>query len=221
MDECKHENEIVDQHEGSIICTDCGLVKDQYFKNEQFNYDSYSISNPLSLVENILEQLHLPLQFTEIITNNLDKSHYNTTLPTCFETKTRNYNIKKIMTMIYNTINDKNSNILLKEISNFSKLSSNQIKSKDISIVNIEDVLERYTKRFNIDFNDNTLIKEEVLKYVNTGFQPLTIIGGVIYDHFLKIKLRKSMKKIAQILGISSISIQRFLKYKNEISSRC
>jgi response regulator of citrate/malate metabolism len=123
--------------------------------------------------------------------------------------------------MIYNTINDKNSNILLKEISNFSKLSSNQIKSKDISIVNIEDVLERYTKRFNIDFNDNTLIKEEVLKYVNTGFQPLTIIGGVIYDHFLKIKLRKSMKKIAQILGISSISIQRFLKYKNEISSRC
>jgi hypothetical protein len=86
--------------------------------------------------------------------------------------------------------------------------------------VNLEEVLERYTTKFNMNFQTFTVIKDELNKFKNTGFQPLTIIGGLIYLHFLNIKKKISMRKISEILGISSISIQRFLRYNNEISSR-
>jgi hypothetical protein len=132
----------------------------------------------------------------------------------------RIFSVKKLATEIYNTVNDKNSNLLLKDISNFSHISPHQIKSKNILLVNLEEVLERYTTKFNMNFQTYTVIKDELNKFKNTGFQPLTIIGGLIYLHFLNIKKKISMRKISEILGISSISIQRFLRYNNEISSR-
>jgi hypothetical protein len=134
--------------------------------------------------------------------------------------KCKVYNIKKVASAIYRTVNQDNSTILLKDILNFSNLTSSQIKTQDISIVNFEYIIEKYTKRFNLSFNDNTVIKEEILKYTNTGFQPLTIIGGTIYKYLCKLNLKKSMKEVAKILRISTISIQRFIKYQNEISSR-
>jgi hypothetical protein len=107
--------------------------------------------------------------------------------------KCKTYNIKKVASTIYQTVNKENSTILLKDILNLSKLTSSQIKTQDVSIVNLEYVIEKYTKRFNLSFNNNTVIKEEILKYNNTGFQPLTIIGGIIYRHLIKLNLRKSM----------------------------
>ena len=31
---CSHENEVLDTHEGAYVCSDCGLVKDQFTKRE-------------------------------------------------------------------------------------------------------------------------------------------------------------------------------------------
>lgn len=215
-DNCRHENEIIDPHEGTIICTNCGLVKDLYFQENFKSQESPITNNLLGQVENILEQLHLPQQFSSIIRNNLDNLKRKSTL----KFKQKNFNIKKVASEIYQTVNKSNSILLLKDILNLSRLTSSQIKTQNISIVNLENVIEKYTKRFNLSFYDNTVIKEEVLRYNNTGFQPLTIIGGIIYIYLLKLKIKKSMKKVAEILGISTISIQRFLKYQNAISSR-
>jgi len=217
MSTCLHGNEITDHHEGTIICTDCGIVKDVYYWNIDKSHD-LPLDNYLGQVENILEYLHIPQQFSGRVLSNLDslnnKKHLNQA------STQKNYNIKKVVSEIYNTINDSNSNILLKDILNLSQLSSKHIKSKNISVVSIDQILEKYTKRFNLDFQNYTLIKEEALKYNNTGFQPLTVIGGVIYSHLKNLKLKKPMKLVAEILGISAISIQRFVKYKNAISPR-
>jgi hypothetical protein len=131
-----------------------------------------------------------------------------------------NLSVKKLASEIYNTVNKHNSTLLLKDILNFSHLSPTEIKSQDILLVNLSEILEKYTKKFNIDYKTYTVIKDKVDKFKNTGFQPLTIIGGIIYLHFLNIHKKVSMRKISEILGISSISIQRFLKYNHEISSR-
>jgi transcription initiation factor TFIIIB Brf1 subunit/transcription initiation factor TFIIB len=217
MSGCSHTNEIIDHHEGTIICTDCGIVKDTYYdiivsKNDFLKRDS------LNQIENIMDHLHLPEEFTELINNNLSKSKNKNSR--MVNQRRRIFSVKKLATEIYNTVNDKNSNLLLKDISNFSHISPHQIKSKNILLVNLEEVLERYTAKFNMNFQTYTVIKDELNKFKNTGFQPLTIIGGLIYLHFLNIKKKISMRKISEILGISSISIQRFLRYNNEISSR-
>jgi|LakMenE01Jun11ns_1017448.scaffolds.fasta_scaffold9932341_4 hypothetical protein len=217
MSGCSHTNEIIDHHEGTIICTDCGIVKDTYYdiivsKNDFLKRDS------LGQIENIMDHLHLPAEFTELINNNLSKSKNKNSR--MVNQRRRIFSVKKLATEIYNTVNDKNSNLLLKDISNFSHISPHQIKSKNILLVNLEEVLERYTTKFNMNFQTYTVIKDELNKFKNTGFQPLTIIGGLIYLHFLNIKKKISMRKISEILGISSISIQRFLRYNNEISSR-
>ena len=34
---CSHENEILDTHEGSYVCSDCGLVKDQFYEEKIFS----------------------------------------------------------------------------------------------------------------------------------------------------------------------------------------
>lgn len=221
MSDCLHTEEIIDHHEGTIICTDCGVVKDPYY-DATIQKDNFLKRDSLCEIENFMDQLHLPSEFIELISSNLSKSknkNSNSNSKMVNQRK-RIFSVKKLATEIYNTVNDKNSNLLLKDISNFSHVAPHQIKSKDILLVNLEDILERYTTKFNMSFQTYTVIKDELNKFKNTGFQPLTIIGGLIYSHFLKNRKKISMRKISEILGISSISIQRFLKYNNEISSR-
>lgn len=222
MASCLHNNEVTDPHEGTIICMSCGIVKDVIYENVNILKDHEMVKDPLCQVGNFIEQLHLPEEFSKLINDNLSKvKNRNSEIDVNVgNQRKRLFSTKKLATEIYNTVNSNNSNLLLKDVMNFSQLSTHQIKSKDILLVNLSEILERYTKKFNIEYKSYTVIKDKVEEFKNTGFQPLTIIGGVIYLHFLKNKKKISMRKISEILGISSISIQRFLKYNNEISSR-
>lgn len=216
---CLHENDVTDQHEGTLICTDCGIVKDVVFYNEPTMNTNFKKSNCFDEVENILDQLHISKQYSDVINSSIYKKKTKIQLPTRNVQKTSS--IKKIVTAIYNKVNEKSSNLLLKDIINFSHLEPSQIKSKDILIINLEEILERYTKKFNLDFKSTLLIKKKISQFNNTGYQPLTIIGGVIYLYHTEMRKKISMKKIATVLGISSISIQRFIKKsQNAISSR-
>jgi len=218
MASCLHFSEVIDHHEGTIICVECGVVKDVIYESINISKDLDLKKDSLCQVKNFMEQLHVPEKFSELVSNNLSRSKdMNSTM--CNKRK-RIISVKKLATEIYNTVNSNNSHLLLKDVLNFSHLSTHQIKSKDILLVNLSEIVERYTKKFNIEYKTYTVIKDKVEEFKNTGFQPLTIIGGVIYLHFLKDKKKISMRKISEILGISSISIQRFLKYNNEISSR-
>ena len=221
MDICSHFNDIIDTHEGTIICIDCGFVKGQYFDEKNHKKHDVIINNSLGDVENIIDQLNLSQQFSETIHRNLLLNGSQFKKKNNFDIE-KKHSIKKLVSEIYNTVNDKNSYLLLKDIVNFSKLSPNQIKTRNISIINLEEILEKYTKKFNLDFKTYTVIKEKISKYVNTGYQPLTIIGSIIYLYFIDIGKKISMKNIALILGISSVSIQRFIKSNihNEIPSR-
>lgn len=216
---CQHVRDITDQHEGTIICIDCGVVKDVVYDIKFYEHSNFEKINSFDEVENILDQLHIPRQYSEIINSSIYTKKKKARLSLKSLQKTSS--IKKIVTAIYNNVNEKHSNLLLKDITNFSHLEPSQIRSKDILIVNVEEILERYTKKFDLDFKSTSAIKEKISQFNNTGYQPLTIIGGIIYLYHIEIKKKISMKKIATVLGISSISIQRFIKKtQNAISSR-
>lgn len=78
--------------------------------------------------------------------------------------------------------------------------------------------MKKYCKINNLDFKNYAVIKEDLKKYKILGHNPLTLVGSVIYMHCKKNKIKRSMKDIAQSLGISIVSIQRFIK--NELSFR-
>ncbi len=196
MDNCAHLNETLDSHENYFVCTDCGLVKDiqyVYEKNPFYQFEQ----NHYSPVVNILDKFNISEYYSKELNSKTFKKR----------------GIKYLASQIYKTVNEDNSSLPLKSLMNVTKLKTNQIKSNDIHILDIEKILEKYTTHLNLDFKTYTLIKEKIKLYLNTGFQPLSVIGGVIYLHCREHKKKLSMKTIASVLGISTISIQRFVKH--------
>lgn len=202
--DCSHLNEIIDIHTGDIICFNCGLIKDVYYIENKKNLYQINKENS-SFVDNILDKFNI----TEYYSNDIKKKFI----------KSSNISVKKIASEIYKTVNQDNSILPLKTVMNVSRLKTKDIKSNNIHILDVNAILEKYTKLLNLDFRTYTLIKEKLHQYSNTGFQPLTLIGGVIYIYCNENKQKISMKKIAYVLGISPISIQRFVKHV--LSSRC
>jgi len=205
----KHQNEVIDEHEGSILCRTCGLVKDCYYVNNSkdiFTDSTVKNSNPSSLAKTILDKIHCPEYLTKLIEESLSDDKPN---------------LKKVASVIYAKGHKEKIDIPLKTLMNVSGLKSRDIKSEtDVHTLNIEKTLERYTKILNLNFKEFSLIKEKIKDYRITGYQPLTLIGGLIYIHCRKSEKRISMSKIAADIGISSISIRRFVK-KHDVSSRC
>lgn len=194
MTTCKHPNEILDEHEGTIICTDCGIIKNHIFLAPNDNYKNEIIN--FGYLDNILAKFS-----SEELSNipiNLQKN---------FE-----LNNKKTASEIYKISKKNNSNILLKDISTLFKVKLKDIKTDPINLIEINNILERYTKIFNLDYKSFTQIRRKISQFKNTGYQPLTIIGSLIYLHFADTDKKQSIKYCAEKLQISPISIYRFIK---------
>jgi transcription initiation factor TFIIIB Brf1 subunit/transcription initiation factor TFIIB len=200
---CQHLNEIIDQRQGDVICTDCGLVLSEvYYKENNFVYNK-SKHEKQNEVDEILERLHLPECFTSDILVDYDK------------TKTNKKNC--LIFSIYHTLNKLGFPISLKEISSVTGVSDSKIY--DVQNVNEsvylspEQLLEKFCKILNLNYNAYTVIKESLPKTLKTGHNPLTIAATYIHIYCKKNKLKYSMKKIATVCNISCISIQRYLKH--------
>lgn len=213
---CKHVQRIDDLKEGTEVCTDCGLViNDKIFVNQEthFNHE-LDTSNVKNEIMEMLERLNLPTIYLE----NIEKTA---------ETFIKNEKVKKDMTTVlassvYKVINkDNTAAITIKDVSAVSGICEKKIVrlDKSIHILESENILEKYCKLNNLDYKNYTVIKENLKKYKVLGHNPLTLVGAVIYMHCKKNKIKTSMKNISQTLGISTISIQRFIK--NELSFRC
>jgi len=93
---CKHSHEVIDEHEGSVICVDCGVVKDFHFINissKEFNKET--LSSPNSLSRTILDKVNLPEHLSNFVDRNLLESGKNS------------LNLKSVTSEIYETINEK------------------------------------------------------------------------------------------------------------------
>jgi len=70
MESCQHLREVEDLHEGTIVCVDCGLVKDQYFTH---NFSKDVLDQPAiasqskCLSGTILDKVNLAEYFTDFI----------------------------------------------------------------------------------------------------------------------------------------------------------
>lgn len=210
---CKHINQITDEREGTLVCVDCGLVLSEHVFLYDNDYNSSHTKNESVLqneISEILERLNLPQSYIENVEENFKSI-----------TTKKNINLNTILAAsVYKTFNKEKNTLSIKDVSAASGISARKISSfnKSIHILKTENILEKYCKINNLDFKNYAVIKEDLKKYKILGHNPLTLVGSVIYMHCKKNKIKRSMKDIAQSLGISIVSIQRFIK--NELSFR-
>jgi len=197
-------NEVVDEREGTIICVDCGLVLSNFF----FPQPTINFCGSTSVKEEIkelLERLNLPQCFSEDIYNNIQSS--------------KKENMKKkflIPYFVYKTLSEIGFPVSIKDISAVSGISENDIYSMQESeqslILNPFSLLEKYCKLLGLsDYKTYSVIKEN-LPTIDTGHNPLTVIASTIYKYCKENSIKYSMKQIASTIGISSVSIQRYIK---------
>jgi transcription initiation factor TFIIIB Brf1 subunit/transcription initiation factor TFIIB len=190
---CQHKNQINDYHEGTIVCLDCSyVIHDQFFLDEDCNLRfSHEKKEVKQDVNEILQRLNL--------TYDGLPDPINTTVDT-----------------LYKDIN-KNSVVTIKEFSAVTGLTEKNIVKKNklqVCKINTDLLLEKYCKLFNINYQNYTVIKEQLNLKEHSGHPPLTIIGYFIY-RFLKTNSHKiSIKTVCKTLGISPVSIQRYRKYE-------
>ena len=200
---CNHEMTLTDVREGVVICSQCSFVLDSLVFAENF----YAPTNtePLYLetqnsqkdgeVLELLSRLNLPDSYYQLIIQD------------------KNFK-KNVPQTMYKVLNNNKCPISINDIKNVSEKSSKKCLdiSNNVIILQTEELLQKFCAILNIDFKNFTLIKEQMKKFKTTGHNPVTIVASAIYIHCKKNKIRISMKKIANEMKISPVSIQRYLK---------
>lgn len=197
-DSCLHLNNVIDEHEGTVVCPDCAHVIDTYLY-----HDTRVCENPINTqVEKdaleILQRLNLP---EEILKHSND--------------------IKNIANL-YNAINLR-SVVTIKEFCAASGLTEKFIvkaNKEKVCKTSMDILVDKYCNIFDLSFKDCTLIKETISNKPYSGHPPLTILAYEIFKYIRDIKkIKITVKKICKEIGISPISVQRYKKYV--LSHRC
>lgn len=195
---CKHENSVIDEHEGTTVCPDCAHVIDIYLFHDA-KHSEKIVNKPLERdAMEILQRLNLP---DDIIYRSKDL---------------------KSIANLYSTINS-TSIVTLKEFCAASGIPQKKIvktNKERICKTKMDELVEKYCTLLDISYKECTLIKEKINSKPYSGHPPLTILAYELYTflHTTK-KIKTTIKKICNIVGISPISIQRYKKY--EFSHRC
>ncbi|MGL6007345.1 hypothetical protein [Aeromonas sobria] len=197
-DVCLHQNEVVDEHEGIIVCLDCSHVIDNYLFHDAKIAES-PINNQVGKdALEILQRLNLP---EEILYHSKDL---------------------KTIANLYNLINLQ-SVVTVKEFCAASGISEKNVvkaNKEKVCQTSMDTLVEKYCGILNLNYRDCTLIKENILNRPYSGHPPLTVLAYELYMYIREVKKSKTtIKNICKELGISSISIQRYKKYV--LSHRC
>ena len=199
---CSHRETINDDREGTVVCVNCGFVlSDQLYQSNYCFHENNKEEDQLeNKVRDILDKLNLPSCFVVDIMRKYAKM------------EKRKYLLEYL---VYSTLHDCGFPISIKDISCVTGISDSkiyQLQGKDESIcLQAENLIEKYCTLLNFDYKTYSLIKAE-LPIVETGHNPLTIIASTIYKYCKRKKIKLSMRKIANVINISTVSIQRYIK---------
>jgi len=206
LTDCEHPYPVIDEHEGTTVCCDCGLVIEKEFYAEKTTFqdsnviplvevleknlrnDALEVLSRLNLPNEILQQLPPEKQKIDNLYDAINKTAAITTKEFCAATGIKN---KKLV-----------------------KFNQNKILN-----TNVDLLLEKFCKLLELTYRDYTLIKALIDKKPPSGHPPLTIIGYYIFHYCRTNKIKKSMKDICSVLSISTISLQRYRKH--ELSRGC
>ena len=207
---CQHLETLDDFHEGSVVCTLCGLVISPLFSDFVPSIPCYqeeinsTESFCLNEIKNLLDRIHVSTCFATRILTHLRMN---------FTTNSR----RNVVYSVFKVLNELNIPISLKEISHVSNLSKktlHQVQShNEVIDVDFSDVVEKYARLLNLSFETIALIKAKIKNSTGSGHNPNSVLASTIYQICKSTGQRISMKKIAQVTQVSCVSIQRYNKF--------
>lgn len=205
---CLHEDYIIDCHEGAIICTSCGLVLSDYYEGEslpEIQHPYPTLSKWADEAINILDMIHLPPSFVDKIIHYFSANYPHKSYAALI------FSIYKILNDVYD------AGVSLKDLSNVTGVSKPSIfaaqKLGENIILNTVKSVEKHCITLKLSPKTISLIKAYINENAPSGHSPSTILAGSIYVVCKKLKIKLSIKKIAQVTTVSQISIQRFAKH--------
>lgn len=202
FDSCDHSIDVLDSNTGDYICTLCGLVLDRYYKSSSESIRPFQISKENDFVEEILSKLNVPSSILHSVVAKLD---------------VKNVKRSEICEVIYSTLIDMGIPFTLKEITSVSGIASKRIQpTSSVTILDEKKILERSCSKLGLSYKDYTLIKKKI-KSELSGFNPSTVIAAWIYRYCKENNKKIKLKKITEIVGISSMSVHRYLR-RNDVS---
>lgn len=203
--DCCHLVEILDERNGDIICSLCGLVLDRFYVGSIT--EDYDSCDTLEWIIDLLDKLQLPQVFSKDIFNKF-QPHDEKGMPD----KTRK---SMLCYYAYLVLNDNKIPVSIKDISACSGISTDDIYKHQQSVVFLDfnELINKYCSILEIPYQDCNVIKSNFPELLS-GHNPLTVIGANIYTYCKEKKIKKTLKEISDKIGISSVSIQRYLKQK-------
>lgn len=205
--DCEHKIEAIDSREGHTVCISCGLVlSESLFCHNEMSFPlSHGNQKWQEKAKDLLDRINIPTRFSENIVKY-------------FETNYAVKNETNFLFSVYSVLNKQLGFVItLKDLAYLAHSKPQKLFSQqpENEIINIEknDLVDRYCTLLSLSFEIKTLIKEFISEHYQSGHTPLTVIAGSIYLICKKQKLKITAKKIASVVGVSPISIQRFVKH--------
>lgn len=212
--DCTHQDEVIDERSGDIICISCGLVMDSFYVSNSVRQEEQFFDKPINLYNSvydytceILERLNISRSFLSQIFDLFTQKYK------FYSTSDRH---ALIAFCCYQILNENNVPISIKNISAVTGYSVEQISQMQDDTTSIvfdtHNALEKYCKMLNLSFHDYSLIKESIPIDQSSGHNPLTILSSAIHLYCVKNKKDLSLKDICDTTGISKISVQRYIR---------
>lgn len=212
---CAHTYTVEDHHEGSIVCTDCNRVLDQlYACDKREPYEQTVFNKNTSEIVDIFDTLFAPraliCSFEEKLRKNLQLLNVRKTnhlVGACLYEVFIENNISKTLSEISSVLQTSTSLI-------WKTLAEIQKSQPSINVVCPMQLTSRVCHALDLTYKDCKDINEKLLP-VCARFpfhNPSTLVGTIVYLHCKEAKLKYTMKRVCNTVGISVISIQRFIK---------
>jgi len=220
---CQHLNLITDQHEGCIVCTDCGEVIDVYFSQQDDSHaklrQDFS-ANIKSYMIDCCDRMHVPDSIAEIILN--EYVH--------FRSEAEFQKISDIQLMaysIYFTLKNEDIGRNIEYVAMNTGITSKLLwkcESLDPYLaipIKIESLLAPVYSLFELSREDYNNIRKISKHFQERHFSPLTLASTLVYLYCKTRGVRITIKKVCNIFHVSSMSIYRCKSYITQDKFHC
>ena len=220
---CEHVEHIIDQHEGSIVCIQCGIVLHMHFLypiHENRHFMDKLTSNSKTFLYDCCDRMHLPTSILEIIQKKFSCLRDNPAFQKVDD-------MQLIAYSIYFTLKDQGIGRNIEYIAYNTGITSKQLwkcESLDPNSpipITIESLLTPVYTLFNLSKQDYDKITEISEHFQDQHFSPITMTSTLVYLYCKARKIPITVKKVNSVFNVSSMSINRCKSYITYTKFHC
>ena len=207
---CTHQQTVELQHEAETVCMCCGLVLEKMYGN---THERMYLQNVTATDADDLTFL------LEICSSNFIPDRFAYEAAYEFAQMMQKSSPAKLIAKLYNVLLQNNASRTIKNLAYMSGVTNSDIRREVSNIglpgqANSKDLLHPICAKLHFKRSDICKMDQIIdsVECKNQHLNPLTVIGGVIYQYSKKIKNKISIKDIAEVCDISPMSIYRFNK---------